>query len=132
MTGTHEEGIMGNNRILIIDDDQDILESMQALLEYEGFDIRLADKVDDGIEMIEKYDPGVILLDVMFPEKKTLGFEAAEKIKDRYPQLPVFVITAINREYAFDFAKDDIRAEEFFNKPIDYERLVKKIKKYVQ
>lgn len=128
----HKEVIMSNKRILIIDDDQDILESMQALLEYEGFDIRLADKVENGIEMIEEYDPGVILLDVMFPEKKTLGFEAAEQIKGKYPKVPVFVITAINREYAFDFVKDDISAEEFFNKPIDYDRLIKKIKKYTQ
>ena len=123
---------MSNKKILIIDDDQDILETMQALLEYEGFEIRLADNVEDGINMIDDYKPGVILLDVMFPEKKTLGFEAAESLKEKYPKQPVFVITAINREYAFNFAKEDIKADEFFNKPIDYDRLVKTIKKYIE
>jgi DNA-binding NtrC family response regulator len=123
---------MKNDKLLIIDDDQDILETMQALLEYEGFKIQSADNVEEGIRMIGEYEPGVILLDVMFPEKKTLGFEAAETIKKKYPHIPVFVISAINREYAFDFAKDDIKADEFFNKPIDYDRLVKTIKNYVK
>jgi DNA-binding NtrC family response regulator len=124
------EEIMANNRILIIDDDQDILETMQALLEYEGFEIRSVDTVEEGMEVIGDYSPNVILLDIMFPEKKTRGFEAAGEIKEKYPQIPIFVITAINREYAFDFAKDDIKAEEFINKPVDYERLVKLIKQY--
>jgi len=122
---------MANDRILIIDDDEDILETMGALLEYEGFKIHSADSVEKGIEMIPEISPGVILLDVMFPEKKTRGFEAAGEIKEKYPDMPIFVITAINREYAFDFTKDDIKAEEFLNKPVDINKLVKLINKYV-
>ena len=122
---------MANDRILIIDDDEDILETMGALLEYEGFKIHSADSVEKGIEMIPEISPGVILLDVMFPEKKTRGFEATGEIKEKYPDLPIFVITAINREYAFDFTKDDIKAEEFLNKPVDINKLVKLINKYV-
>jgi two-component system, OmpR family, alkaline phosphatase synthesis response regulator PhoP len=124
--------MMSNKKILIVDDDRDILETMQALLEYEGFEIRSAENVDKGIEMIDEYAPGVVLLDVMFPEKKTLGFEVAVRIKEKYPHLPIFMITAINREYSFNFSKDDIKADEFFNKPIDYDRLVKTIKKYIK
>ena len=121
---------MANDRILIIDDDEDILETMGALLEYEGFKIYSADSVEKGIEMIPEVSPAVILLDVMFPEKKTRGFEATGEIKEKYPDMPIFVITAINREYAFDFTKDDIKAEEFLNKPVDINKLVKLINKY--
>jgi DNA-binding NtrC family response regulator len=122
---------MANDRILIIDDDEDILETMGALLEYEGFKIHSADSVEKGIEMITEISPAVILLDVMFPEKKTRGFEAAGEIKEKHPDVPIFVITAINREYAFEFTKDDIKAEEFLNKPVDINKLVKLINKYV-
>lgn len=122
---------MKNNRILIIDDDLDILETAGALLEYEGFEIHSADTVEKGIEMIGEVLPVVIILDVMFPEKKTLGFEAAEAIKKKYPDIPIFIITAINREYAFDFTQNDIKVEEFINKPVDYARLAKLIKKYM-
>ena len=121
---------MAKEKILIIDDDEDILETMGAILEYEGFQIHSADSVEKGIEMIPEISPAVILLDVMFPEKKTRGFEAAGEIKEKYPDVPIFVITAINREYAFDFTKDDIKAEEFLNKPVDINKLVKLINKY--
>lgn len=122
---------MDKNRILIIDDDQDILETTGSLLSYEGFEIHSADTVERGIEMIEEISPHLILLDIMFPEKKTRGFDAANEIKKKYPDLPIFAFTAINREYAFDFAKEDIKAEEFINKPVETEKLVKLIKKYL-
>ncbi len=119
-------------KILIIDDDHDILETTGSLLEYEGFEIHSADSVEQGMEMIAEISPGLVLLDIMFPEKKTRGFEAAEEIKEKYPQLPVFVLTAINREYAFDFAKDDIKADEFLNKTVKTDKLVKLIRKYLK
>lgn len=118
-------------KILIIDDDMDIIETIGSLLKYEGFDIYSAETVERGIEMIGEISPHLILLDIMFPEKKTRGFEAASEIKDKFPELPVFVLTSINREYAFDFSKDDIKAEEFLNKPINIDRLVKLINSYV-
>ena len=122
---------MENNKILIIDDDLDILETMGSLLEYEGFEIHSADTVEGGIEMIDKISPNLILLDIMFPEKKTRGFEAAGLIKEKHPQLPILVITAINREYSFDFSTEDIKVEEFINKPIKINRLVEITRKYI-
>lgn len=122
---------MAQKKILIIDDDLDIIETTGALLEYEGFEIHSAETVESGIEMIEKVSPDLILLDIMFPEKKTRGFEAATEIKEKYPNLPIFALTAINREYAFDFAKEDIKAEEFINKPVETDKLIRLIKQYV-
>ena len=120
-----------DNKILIIDDDHDIIETMGSLLDYEGYEIYSADTVEKGIEMIGEVSPDLILLDIMFPEKKTRGFEAAIEIKEKYPNIPIFVLTAINREYAFDFNKDDIKADEFINKPIGIDLLVKLIRKHI-
>ena len=122
---------MAKHRILIIDDDLDILETTGALLEYEGFEVHSADTVEGGLAMIASVSPDLILLDVMFPEKKTRGFEAAAAIKEEHPTIPIFAITAINREYAFDFSTEDIQVEEFINKPIKIERLVEMIRKYI-
>ena len=119
-------------KILIIDDDLDILETMGSLLEYEGFEIHSSETVEKGVEMIGQIAPDIVLLDIMFPEKKTRGFEAAKEIKEKYPNLPLFVLTAINREYAFDFSKDDVKAEEFLNKPVKIDRIVKLIRNYVK
>jgi len=118
-------------RILIIDDDEDIIETVGSLLKYEGYEIDFATTTESGIEMIKENPPDLVLLDIMFPDKKTKGFDAASEIKELNSDLPLFVFTAINREYAFDFSKDDIKADEFMNKPVKLDRLVKVIKQYI-
>ena len=122
---------MNNNKILIIDDDLDILETTGALLRNENYEVFSADTVERGIEMIDEVSPDLILLDIMFPEKKTRGFEASTEIKEKYPRIPIFALTAINREYAFDLNIDDIQAEEFINKPIKIDKLVEMIRNYI-
>jgi len=122
---------MDKKNILIIDDDKDIIETTGALLEYEGFIIHSAESVEEGVKMIDLVKPDLILLDIMFPEKKTKGFEAAEEIKASHPDIPILAFSAINREYAFDFAKEDIKAEEFINKPVETDKLVELINKYL-
>ncbi|TFG64278.1 MAG: response regulator [Spirochaetales bacterium] len=123
---------MSKKTVLIIDDDQDIIETTGALLEFEGFSIHSAETVEEGIQKIGIIKPDIILLDIMFPEKKTRGFEAAEEIKKLYPDIPIIAFSAINREYAFDFSKEDIKAEDFVNKPVETDKLVEMINKYTQ
>ena len=118
-------------KILIIDDDSDILETTGSILAHEGFEIHTADSVERGIELTDKIAPDIILLDIMFPENKTRGFEAARELKVRHPKLPIIILTAINREYAFDFTQEDIKAEEFLNKPVRTKRLVELIRKHI-
>lgn len=118
-------------KILIIDDDLDILETTGSLLEHEGFEIHSANTVEKGIDLIGEVTPDLILLDIMFPEKKTKGIDAAREIRSRYPDLPIFAFTAVNRQYAFDVAKEDIRADEFLNKPVKTDRLVELINRYL-
>lgn len=118
-------------KVLIIDDDEDIQVTTGSLLAHEGFEVFSAETVERGKEMIDEVEPDIILLDIMFPEKKTRGFEAAGEIKEAHPDLPIIALTAINREYSFDFAQADIQAEEFVNKPVDTAKLVALIRKYL-
>ncbi len=120
------------HKILIIDDDEDIVDNIQTLLSYEGFEVITADHVEDGLKKIINENPELVLLDIMFPEGKTLGFEAAIDIKKLRPELPVFAFSAINRDYAFDFQKEDAHVEEFVVKPINSKNLVNLIKKYLE
>lgn len=119
------------NKILIIDDDNDILETTGSILAYEGFEIHTADSVERGLELTEKISPDIVLLDIMFPESKTQGFDAARELKSRHPRLPIIILTAINREYAFEFNKEDIIAEEFLNKPVRTEKLIELIRRHI-
>ncbi len=122
---------MAEKLILIIDDDEDIIEMVTLLLENEGYKISSAYNVERGIEMIREEKPDLVLLDIMFPEKKTRGFEAAAQIKELHSDLPIFAFTAINREYSFDFSKEEIQADEFINKPVATEKLLELMKKYI-
>jgi len=115
-------------KILIIDDDHDILETTGAILAHEGFEIHSADSVERGLELVDSLEPDIVLLDVMFPESRTRGFEAAAEIKSRRPALPIIVLSAINREYAFDFTKETIHADEFLNKPVRTQKLLELIR----
>ena len=117
-------------KILIIDDDHDILETTGAILAHEGFEIHSADSVERGLELVDSLEPDIVLLDVMFPESRTRGFEAAAEIKSRKPKLPIIVLSAINREYAFDFTKETIMADEFLNKPVRTQKLIELIRQY--
>jgi CheY-like chemotaxis protein len=120
------------HKILIIDDDEDIADNIKILLSYEGFEVLIANHVKEGLEIIKNINPELVLLDIMFPESKTLGFEAAIDIKKLRPELPVFAFSAINREYAFDFQKEDAHVEEFLVKPVDSKSLIKLINKYLE
>jgi two-component system response regulator VicR len=118
-------------KILIIDDDEDILETTAALLASEGFEVQSAPTVEEGMKKIDEISPDIVLLDIMFPEKKTRGFEAAGEIKAGHPDLPIIALTAINREYAFDFTKEDMQADAFLNKPVKTDQLIELIQRFI-
>ncbi len=122
---------MDKQKILIIDNDCDIIKIMSIRLENAGFEIYSAETIEKGIKMIKKVSPHIILLDIMFPNKETGGFIAANEIKEKYPDLPIIAFSAINKEYAFEFTKEDINADEFVEKSVKTEEWVKLIKKYI-
>jgi len=117
--------------IVLIDDDLDLLETVGALLENAGFTIHSSDTVEGGLELIAAHSPDLVLLDLLFPEDSSLGPLTAAKIKKRYPGLPLFVMTAIYREYAFSVRREEIPADEFLTKPVRLERLIELIQGYV-
>ncbi len=117
-------------RILIIDDDLDILETVGPLLESQGFQISSADTVEKGLEAIPRDSPQVVLLDVLFPEDSLLGFKAARIIKRSFPGLPVFLFSSVHREYAF--SGETTEADEFLVKPVKIDRLVSLIRQHLK
>jgi DNA-binding NtrC family response regulator len=119
-------------KVLIIDDDEDILDSTGTMLAGEGFETHLADSVERGMELIETVAPDVVLLDMVFPESTSGGFEAAKDIKARFPQLPVIAFSAINREYAMPFSAEKMQADEFLIKPVNIDKLMETIRRYAR
>ena len=77
---------MGKQRILLVDDEPDILEFIEYNLVKEGYDVHTAGNGRVGVEMAKKLLPDLVLLDVMMPEMD--GMEACAEIRGGFPDRP--------------------------------------------
>lgn len=114
-------------KILIIDDDPDILEAVELLLQLEGFSVSTSTKGEDA-ETIKGNYPDLILLDVLLSGKD--GREIAKKLKkqDTTKQIPIVMMSA--HPTAQRTIKEYL-ADDFIPKPFDFEYLLNKIKLYL-
>ncbi|MGE5681291.1 MAG: response regulator transcription factor, partial [Bacillota bacterium] len=114
-----------NSKILLVDDEPDIVEFLQYNLEQEGFEVMTA---FDGEEALlkAKTEPDLIILDVMMP--KMNGYEVCRRIRDNknLAHIPVIFLTARSTEL------DEIKgletgADDFIGKPISPKKLVARV-----
>jgi len=114
-------------KILLVDDEPDILEIVGYNLKKEGYDIYTASNGIEAVEQATKIQPHLILLDVMMPEMD--GVEACEKIRE-IPELKNTIITfftARGEDYS-QVAGFDAGADDYITKPIKPKVLISKIK----
>jgi len=108
--------------VLVIEDDLDLLEMMQAVLEAASYQVVLAPNGQEAVAAVEKEMPGLILLDMKMPIMN--GWEFAAWFKARYtsPDTPIVVVTAAAdaRERAIE-----IGAQAYLNKPFDIDELIR-------
>ena len=123
-------------KIIIIDDDVELLENLGKMLEKENHDVKTLDRTEGAVEILLAESPDLIILDVMFPENPAEGFEFARKVKqnEKLKKLPIIFLTNINQELPMDFSADDIDPEwfpvqDFVEKPVDINIILKKIDK---
>ena len=116
-----------DTRILLVDDEPDILEIVGYNLSSEGYDVITAENGLEAISKAKKHKPHLIILDVMMPEMD--GIEACEKIRS-IPDLSETVITfltARGEDYS-QVAGFDAGADDYITKPIKPKVLVSKVK----
>ena len=114
-------------KILLVDDEPDILEIVGYNLRSEGFQVFTATNGLEGVKIARKIIPHLILLDIMMPEMD--GIEACEKIRDIKPLENVIIsfLTARGEDYS-QVAGFDAGADDYITKPIKPKVLVSKIK----
>ncbi len=120
---------MSKGRILIVDDEAEVRESLETLLQSEGFEVGLAETAGGAVRMVESRPFDVVLLDVSLPDKS--GLEALEDIRRLDPNLPVLMITAYaSVENAVQAMRSGAR--NYLTKPWDNEKLVAEIRHSIQ
>jgi DNA-binding response OmpR family regulator len=121
------------HKILIIDDDIDLVEAMRLTLENNGFIVIDAQDGNKGLEKIEIEKPDLVLLDVMM-ETQDEGFHIAYQIRANAEtaDLPIIMLTAVGQETGFSFDKDKdedfLPVNEFLEKPVNPETLIEFVK----
>lgn len=118
-------------KILLVDDDPDILELLEYNLVREGFQIKTAENGQIAIEVAEEFLPDMILMDVMMPEMD--GIEAGRIIKQMKNLKNTYLIylTARTEEFS-EIAAFEIGADDYITKPVKPRALISRIKAVFQ
>ena len=126
---------MENARILVVDDDEDIRESFQAILESRQYTVDTAADKDEGMNKIAAEKPDLLILDVMMVTWQD-GFELARKLKndDNFKDIPILMSTGVKEKTGIDFkaAAGDptwCPVEGFLEKPVDPDDLLAQVEK---
>jgi DNA-binding NtrC family response regulator len=111
----------GPPRVLIVDDEPDILKLLAEALTTRGYDVRLASSGDEALDVVEREDSiNMVLLDVILPGKS--GVETLKELKERHPQLAVILMSAVADSRVADRARR-LGAFDYILKPLDYDKL---------
>ena len=116
------EAARASKRILLVDDDQEIVESMKTVLESRGYQILVARDGNQGLAMAESEDPDLVVLDMMMPKRS--GFLVLEKLRRSRPDpMRVIMITA-NEGSRHKAYAEMLGVDDYIRKPFAMDRLL--------
>jgi DNA-binding response OmpR family regulator len=116
-------------KILIVDDDPDMVEASRIVLEKEGYSVESAPNLDDGLLRLAETKPDLLILDVMMEEPDD-GLRFARQVRRSGNTIPILMLTSVNRAMGLQIGKDEemVPVDEFVEKPVDPATLVATIK----
>lgn len=82
-----------DRRVLIVEDDPDIVDYLSSFLEDEGFEVASANRASAALELMQSFDPQVVLLDALLPGKSGLEILVKLRRDPRWTDLPLVVVT---------------------------------------
>ena len=118
--------------LLIVDDDPDFASSVATVCQSAGHQTETVHTLSKALAQIKERRPDGILLDVMFPEDPSGGFQLAREIRRSYGAIPILMLTAVNQQFPLGFSNKDIDSKwlpvtDFVEKPVDFGLLREKI-----
>ncbi len=125
--------------LLIVDDDEDFASTIATVLRTEGYEVQVELDIDSAVKSMENRPPDLAILDVMFPEDASAGFELARLMrheKEKLKNIPILMLTAINTKFPLGFGPKDIDdswmpVTDFLEKPVDFDVLRDKVAKFL-
>jgi DNA-binding response OmpR family regulator len=122
---------MERKKILVVDDEVDLVKTVQFSLEAEGYKVLISYNGEDALNQSRKENPDLILLDIMLP--KLDGYKVCRLLKfdDRYKHIPILMLTAKTQQKDRSLGMET-GADEYITKPFDMEELMEKVKVYLK
>ncbi|MCS7053613.1 MAG: response regulator [Ignavibacterium sp.] len=126
-------------KILLVDDDLDLLEQNKILIESKGYEVITANSSKEGWEVFKKSKPDACVIDLIMEEYDS-GFILCHRIKkdEHGKDIPVFILTSATYDTGFKFdastseEKEWISADEVINKPVVIDEFVQKLENYFE
>ena len=117
-------------KILIVDDEQDIVESLKFVLEDADYACYCAYNGEDGLRLAKEIMPDLIILDVMMPKINGYKISRLLKYDSKYKDIPIIMVTA--RSQLEDKAiGEETGVNEYITKPFELDQIVKKVQEYL-
>lgn len=127
-----------STKILVIDDDPDVVLAIRMPLESAGYEVHAAHSHDSGYVAVDTVKPDLIVLDVMM-DTHTAGFQLAQKLhgagaKPEHCAIPILMLTAVHQTTPLRFQPDEdyLPVEAFIEKPINPKTLLETVSKLLQ
>ena len=118
-------------KVLIVDDEQDIVESLKFVLENEGYDCYTAFNGEDGLKTAKEIIPNLIILDIMMPKMNGYKISRLLKFDNKYKDIPIIMLTARSQEED-KLIGEETGANEYITKPFDLDVVVEKVNQYLK
>jgi DNA-binding response OmpR family regulator len=117
------------SRVLVVDDDPDIVFALSLFLRKEGYEVKTAASRAEGMTALGSFQPDLMILDVMM-EQPDDGIAMAQQLRREGHKLPIVMLTSVGRVTGMTFDRDDdlVPVDAFFEKPAKPEELIAKIR----
>jgi len=121
---------MGTKKVLIVDDEPDIVETIKFNLELENIQSLTAEDGEQALAMARQEKPDLIILDIMLP--KMNGYKVARLLKfdETYKHIPIIMLTARTQKSDIKLG-EETGADEYLTKPFDMDLLIDLVGKYL-
>jgi DNA-binding response OmpR family regulator len=118
--------------LLIVDDDREFASSVATVCQAAGHEVVTLHTTKDAFASVAQRRPDGILLDVMFPEDASGGFQLARDLRRRFGDLPILLLTAVNQQFPLGFSSKDLDPDwlpvtDFVEKPVEFPLLLEKV-----
>jgi len=126
--------------VTIIDDDEDFAVAVAEALRMAGHAVRIEPKIRGVVESLEAQRPDLVILDVMFPQGSSAGFELARTMRhgnQKLKSIPILMLTAVGQKFPFGFGSCDINdgslpVDNYLEKPVDPDTLTAEVARLIE